>query len=505
MNNGGNYWKNVREKMNKTLRPYQQECVDAVFKRLEEGVSRQLIVLPTGSGKSITLTNIVKEFKRVLWITHRLELINQSSEYLKQLNRSVGIIKAEQFDIDHPIVVSSLQTLYRRLDRIPKDYFDCIVCDEAHIFLSKTAILPLQFFAPKLLIGATATPTRMDGMSLGNIFDEIVYEKDIKFGIDNGFLCEINAIRIKTELSLDSVRTTAGELNQKDLRLLDTPNRNKLIVDSYKKYATGRQAIVFCVDVEHCKNLYQEFIDAGISSTFVVADEKICPNRTERIEGYKTGKYTIILNVEILTTGADFPETACVIAGRPTKSLTLYLQSIGRGTRLKTHYKDCVILDIVDNTSRHELINTWTLDKNKPIEERVFITSENRQKLLEKRKASLEHILKQDVKVNLLQLPIVKISDSYRMREGATVAQLDWLKREGYDIDTNTYTKGQCSEIISSLPATEKQLWVLKKHNYDLSKGCTRGQASIAIDRIMDKKEVDKIISNTNFKFNGIK
>lgn len=502
--------------MNHTLRPYQQEAYDVVHKKLSDGISKQLLVLMTGGGKTFLTCNIIKDFKKVLWCTHTQELCDQSGEALQQIEsadnllgyKTLGIVKAEQFDISKDITIASVQTLHRRLHLIPSDYFDCIVIDEAHLAMAQSWQKFVNYFTPKLLLGLTATPFRADGMSLGNLFDEIVFERDIKFGIDNGYLCEINAIRIKTEISLDSVRTTAGELNSKDLRIIDNSVRNQLIVDSYVKYASGRQAIVFCVDVEHCQNVYQKFLDNNISTTFVVGDEKICPNRKERIADFKSGKFLVINNVNVLVAGFDHPEASCCIMARPTKSLTSYLQAVGRITRLKKSYKDAIVLDIVDNTSRHQLINTWTLDKGKDIKDKVFITEEKRKILLEqaeKKRAELQHTLKADVRINLLQLPKVKISDSWRMREAATPAQLKWLAEEGHDIINNTFTKGQASEYITNLPASDKQIWVLKKAGYEVSNGVTRGEAALAFDSIKQAEELRKIGNNSNLKFKGIR
>lgn len=496
-------------------RLYQIEAENKIFERLNSGVKSQLLVLATGMGKTRVACNVVSKFKKVLFATHTQELCDQSAEALRQViseegsqYKTVGLVKAEAFDISKDITIASVQTLHRRLERIPADYFDCIVIDEAHLAMANSWQKFANYFTPKLLLGLTATPFRADGMSLGNLFDEIVFERDIKFGIDNGYLCEINAIRIKTDINLDSVRTTAGELNSKDLRIIDTPERNQLIVDSYVKYASGRQAIVFCVDVEHCQNVYKTFLDNNISTTFVVGDEKICPDRKDRIKDFKSGKFLVINNVNVLVAGFDHPEASCCIMARPTKSLTSYLQAVGRITRLKKGFKDAIVLDIVDNTSRHQLINTWTLDRDKKIEDKVFVTKEKREILLEqaaKKRAELSHTLNQDVKINLLELPKIKMTDSYRNRNPASEGQLKWLKDQGYNTDENTYTMGQASELISNLPATEAQLWVLKKNNYNIASGCTRGQASIVISKIKDAEELKQIGSKNNLKIRGVR
>ena len=249
--------------MSKNLRPYQHEVICKVEDALKSGVNSQLVVMATGLGKTFTAVKIVEklQFKRILWVTHNEELISQSGlaflkdkfddtfakhveaigflDWVDKHNCNfgnhtgtfkMGAIKASVFKIDAEVTMASAQTLYRRLDKIPFDYFDCIVVDEAHLFLAKTFVQPLEYFKPKLLLGLTATPTRMDGLSLSNIFDQITYEYNIGQGIKDGYLCELDGIRVQTNVSLDNVRTTAGELNQKDLAdEVNIPRRNQLI------------------------------------------------------------------------------------------------------------------------------------------------------------------------------------------------------------------------------------------------------------------------------------
>jgi len=308
----------------------------------------------------------------------------------------MGLIKAESFFPEGNVVMASAATLYRRLDKFKPDDFDLIVTDEAHLFLSRSFSAPLKFFTPKLLLGATATPTRSDGVSMGDIYSEIVYEYGIAEAIKDKYLCELDGVRVKTNISLDSVRTTAGELNQKDLSdEINCFSRNKLVVDSYLKYAKGRQGIFFCVDIQHCLDLCEIFLEMGVKAAAISSNEELTGDRDPKIRALKNGQLDVILNVNILTAGFNYDEIGVIGNVCPTKSLTKYLQCIGRGTRLKSpeyvakFKQECIILDFVDNSSKHNLINAWNLDKGLDPADRIFITRENRDKLVEARKVKL--------------------------------------------------------------------------------------------------------------------
>jgi len=267
--------------MGRELRPYQNDCHNAVISDYEKGILRLLIVLFTGAGKTYLLIKLMERigFKRVLWLSFQTELVDQSAmafikdkfdtdfyEKAKEVgfldfvknngfdgeDFKIGCVKADIFDINADVVMGSVQTITNRLDLIDEDYFDCIICDEAHLFCSKSAVNVLNYFKPKLLIGATATPTRADNLQLSDIFDKISYEYGLDRGIRDGWSSELEAVRIKTSTNLDDVHTIGGEFSQRELAdEINTLSRNQLIVDSWKKYCEGRQTLAFCVDIKH--------------------------------------------------------------------------------------------------------------------------------------------------------------------------------------------------------------------------------------------------------------
>jgi len=494
--------------MVKELRPYQFKCHNDVISDYEKGIISQLIVLFTGAGKTFLLIKLLERmgFKRVLWLSFQEELVTQSAmafiadkfddnfyNYIKEVGFlnyvkdsdsrfslkgfSLGCIKGDIFKPDANVVMGSVMTVAKRLDRISPDFYDCIICDEAHLFGSKSAYSVINHFKPKLLLGCTATPTRTDGMMLGDIFDKITFEYDLGAGIKDGWCTELDAIKVKTNIDLDKVKTTAGDLNQGDLsNAVDTLVRNNLIVDKWKQYAEGRQTIAFCVNIQHAINLAEAFRESGINAVAVSSDEELTPDRSSNIRRFKEGKIEVITNVGILVAGFDHVNTGCAIMACPTKSLTKYLQSIGRAARLKYEEyvakfgQNAIILDITDVTTKHNLINCWALDSKKKLEDRCFTTQEKKDLILAERlsrSVKLEHERNVDERVKLLALPPAKQFTWKKMQEQATAPQLKWITDLGYDTQNVQYTKQQCADIIAMEPCSKREKDYLESKGYD--------------------------------------
>jgi len=336
-------------------------------------------------GKTVCAVNLAKNFNNTLFVVDSEELAEQAANAFKYDFKETGLIKADKFDVKR-ITITSIQTLHRRLDRLSPEQFDLIVVDECHGYMAKQFRKGIEFFKPKLLCGITATPARLDNLSLSDLFGEIAYEYNIKSGIEDGYLVELDAIKIKTNISLDKINTVAGELNQGQLsNEINTLARNMQISEAYLKYAAGRRTIVFCCNIKHALDLCDVFLMKGIKATAISSDEELTGDRTGKVKDFKEGKYDVIFNCNILSKGFDLPIVSCIINASPTKSLTRFMQGIGRGTRPLTGVidgletskerwsaikssdkKDCLIIDIVDNTTRHNIINAWNLDKELP-------------------------------------------------------------------------------------------------------------------------------------------
>jgi len=482
--------------MNYEVRDYQNEAIKTVFNKLASGVKNQLIVIATGLGKTYIATRIAEELEvklkkeiRILFVAHREELIDQAAEAFNNIHpMNIGIIKGTLFEIDKKVVIASVQTLTNRLNRIRKNYFDIVFIDEVHHAMAPTYVTVANHFDPVLKIGLTATPERFDGLSLGNIFDDMVFEYNIDKGIANKFLCELQGIRTETNTDISKVKRVGNEFNKQQLSLVvNTPERNELVVEKYKKFADGRQGIFFCVDMKHAMDLNEAFIKNGIISEFVVSDENLCPDRKARINRFKDGTTQILTNVMILTEGFNHHDVGAIGMVRPTQSKTVYIQAIGRGTRPKsTKFIDrfgannCIILDFVDNCGTHKLINTYSLDQGKKIEDTIFNTSIRKEKLIgvrEERERKLKTLYKKDEFIDLLNLPKVEVfAQRGRMKEEATEKQINWLKGLGVWEEGIVYTKGHASELITNQPAAEWMIRILASWGYDVRENPTQGQ-----------------------------
>jgi len=484
-------------------RPYQKESFNSISKAfLKDNITEQLAVQATGCGKraqAVQISNVpIFHDKPSLFMAHREELIIQAVNDFEKCHGfgNVGVVKGKQFDIHKKVVVASPQTLVNRLDKIHPDHFGLIQIDEAHNYMAKTFLKAVRHFNHKLRIGWTATPHRLDGLSLSNLFEKIVFEYNLDQAIKEGFLCELDAIKVKTDIELTGIKKSMGDFNQKELEhRVDTPQRNNLIAAKYKDYALGRQFVAFCVTKKHAHNLAEKFELHGMKVAVLTSDTEDRKGidtalREKRLDG--------VVNVNILTEGWDYPEIGCVIDAAPTTSLTRYLQRIGRGSRLKSPEfvekfgQNCIVLDIIDNTGKHNVVNTWELDKGKKAKEKTFVTQEKRDKLQEaedKRASERKFIadVKSDTRVNLLKLPKVLISGSPKMLEQATPAQIKFLVNLGLYDESIEYTKALASEAISNAPAQGWQIKKVKEWGYDVSDGVSIGQ----FQRIKNKIDND--------------
>lgn len=491
---------------------FQEKSIGATINAYNSGKTKLLNVMATGTGKSKTCIWLLERlgFKRVLWLSDRENLVTQSAmafikekfsdrEYneVKQkgflnwveetgglfinsdVNFTIGCIKASIWYPDCNVVMGSLQTIHNRLDKLPSDYFDAIICDEAHIYMSKIAIKTLTHFSPKLLYGMTASPFRSDGLPLSDIFEEVVFEYDIGQGIKEGFLCELEAVRIKTNISLDKVHTIGGDFNKGELvQEINVPERNILIAKSFLKYCGGRQAIGYACNIQHAMDLAATFREYGINAIAISSNEELTPDSKQKLEDYSNEKYQVVWNVGLIIAGYDNPDTGVIIHADPTKSLTEFIQKTGRGTRLKSkryvekYGQKAIILDVVDLTTKHNLVNTYKLDKEKKTEDRIFTTKEQKDAILaqiEARKATMEVKRVKDEVVQLLSLPKLKISKSYRASQDATESQLSTIKKWGYDIENTHYTHFMISEIFGKQAVHPNAVRELESWGYDVA------------------------------------
>jgi len=342
---------------------------------MERGVLRLFISLATGLGKTVIFSEAAKRLnRRTIIVVHRDELIRQAKEKLllvwPEIEKNIGIVKGDIHEPDKPVVIASIQSAFRskRLTDLQKAGFDLCIIDEAHHSAAPTyerVVRELGFLSGdpnKLLLGVTATPKRGDGVGLSSIFQEIVFSRSIAWGIRNGYLSPLIGRRISTRVSLKCVQTQAGDFVAAQLsRAINVPGRNKLIVESYQRYGSDRKkTIAFCADVQHSKDLAAMFNNANIPSAALYGTMDI-DERHGVLQAFESGKIRVLTNCGVLTEGFDSPQVDSILLCRPTRSPGLYVQCVGRGTRVSPGKQNCLIMDFVD-ASRHSLCGFETLE-----------------------------------------------------------------------------------------------------------------------------------------------
>jgi ATP-dependent helicase IRC3 len=391
------------------LREYQEEALNVIAKALSDGISKQLIVLPTGSGKTILMAAIAKHLnKRTLILAHREELIQQAFEKFKLYwpEADIGICKAERDETNHHIVIGSVQSCSKskRLASLKDSAFDVLLIDEAHHATAESyqkIIKELGFHTDqtKLLLGVTATPNRSDKDSLGETFEKVTYSRSISTMIKAGYLSPAIGRKILTNFSLQNIKMQNGDFSICELaEIVNTPERNAFIAEKYKAYATDRKGVAFCVDVAHCKDLSASFEKVGITSK-AVWGEMPTEERRNVLEDLKAGRIQVAMSCGVLTEGFDEPSISCIAMARPTKSQSLYIQCIGRGLRLWPGKQDCLVLDFTDKG--HSLDIVMSLSKTMPNTLEIHESPTGEREKIEKT-AKIEVIEECDTEFDLL-------------------------------------------------------------------------------------------------------
>lgn len=343
-----------------SLRPYQNEAKTAVLKEWDEGNAKTLLVLPTGTGKTIVFSSITEECvrrgERVLILAHRGELLEQAADKLKKsTGLNCAVEKAEQSCLGswYRVVVGSVQTLMRekRLSGFSADYFDDIIIDEAHHAVSDSYQTILRHFSRAKVLGVTATPDRGDMQNLGQVFDSLAYEYTLPKAIKEGYLSPIKAVTIPLELDLSGVAMQSGDFKASDIDTALDPYLYQ-IADEMKHYCADRKTVVFLPLVKTSHKFRDILNERGFRAAEVNGESA---DRAEVLADFDSGKYNVLCNSMLLTEGWDCPSVDCVIVLRPTKVRGLYCQMVGRGTRLCEGKKDLLLLDFLWHTERHEL------------------------------------------------------------------------------------------------------------------------------------------------------
>ena len=345
------------------LYPHQNEIAVAVRQAMR-GHQSVLVNGATGIGKTVFASYVAQSAsakgKRILFCVHRDTLIHQTARTFEEFGIQFGYIAAGMsFEKWKPVHIASIQTLARRLDKIPVP--DLLVIDEAHLAAAKTwsAVVDCYRAQGAKILGLSGSPTRLDGKPLSNLFDTMVMGPSVRWLIDNGFLSEYVAY-CPSKIDLSGVKTRMGDFNQTELaETMDKPSITGDAVEHYRKLAMGTRAVCYGVSVAHSKHVAETFNAAGIAAGHI--DGTTPKSEQQRlIRDFADGKILVLCNVELITTGFDLSAQVgrdvpieTMIGLRPTQSLALHLQTIGRALRRKP--KPAILLDHAGNILRHGL------------------------------------------------------------------------------------------------------------------------------------------------------
>ncbi len=346
---------------------HQQDALDSITKTIEAGERSGLVVMPTGTGKTVMFTMLARTLSwTTLVLVHRDELIQQAHETFRNVypGATVGIVKAQRNEWNgYDVVIASVQSLHKnRLESIPRKTFKLIIVDEAHHAPANTWKTVLSYFNVRFVLGVTATPERSDGNGLVPIFGETpVYSYDLRQAIEDNRLCRLRQFKVESYADLDKVAVRAGDFAERQLgQTVNTLARNRVVLEAYQAHASERQAVAFCAGVDHAQALARMLQRAGIKAACITGETPL-EKRRSILSDFRSRRIRVVTNCAVLTEGFDDPSISCILMARPTKSKLLYTQCIGRGLRKLKDKPDCLVLDFVDNCTRHKLVTVLHL------------------------------------------------------------------------------------------------------------------------------------------------
>ena len=349
------------------LRPYQQKMVDEIRLQYQLGHKSVLGVLSTGGGKTCIFSYIAqsaaRKGNRVCILVHRAELLDQASRALTGMGVSHGRIQANRsMDLSHAVQVASVQTLARRLHKLPRDFFHLLVVDEAHHTNAGQWATVLQHFEKAHTLGVTATPARGDGRGLGEWYQSMVLGPSAAWLTDNGFLASARVLA-PPGFDASGLRKRMGDFDAKQAEERVTTIMGDC-VSHYRKHLAGQTAIAFCCSVAHAEAVAALFLSQGIAAASIDGS-MTTEQRRDLLTALGTGRIKVLTSCSLIGEGVDVPSVGGCILLRPTQSVSLHLQMIGRCLRPSPGKPAAVVLDHVGNTLRlgHHLEDRdWTLD-----------------------------------------------------------------------------------------------------------------------------------------------
>lgn len=473
-----------------TLRPYQGEARDAVLNEWAQGHQRTLLVLPTGTGKTVVFASVVDEQtrdgSRTLVLAHRGELLMQAADKLRDAcGIQSALEKAESSSLGSflPVTVGSVQSLSqpRRLARFPKDYFKTIVVDEAHHCLSDSYQRVLEHFSDANVLGVTATPDRGDKQTLGQYFDSQAYEYSMSRAIREKYLVPIKAQMIPLELDIGSVGMSNGDYAVGEIGTALEPYLEQ-IAKEMAHYCQDRKTVVFLPLIATSQKFCRMLNEVGLRACEINGNSD---DREQVLADFETGRYDVLCNSMLLTEGWDCPSVDCVVILRPTKVRSLYQQMVGRGMRLspETGKDHLLLLDFLWLSERHDLCRPSALmAKDAAIAAKMD-----------------EQLAKDDQMYDLIEAEEQAERDILAEREQALARELAEMRRRKRKlVDPLQYALSIAAEDLTNYvptfawemaPPSQKQLEFLERRGIFPESVTNSGMASMLIDRLQRRQQ----------------
>ena len=462
----------IRNTSKAVLRDYQQDAIDCCVNAIQKGTKRIGVSMATGGGKTVIFSNLIEKLKqgsgkatfKTLVLVHRRELAHQAGRTIKRNfpNKRIQMEMGKQnSDIDQSdVIIASVQSLIRRLDKYKVSDIDLIIIDEAHHAAADSYVKILKHFNAATkdtkisVVGFSATFERADHKALSDVIDEIVYHRGMLDMINDKWLCEgkFTTVKINADLSKVEKSSSSQDFKIDSLsRVMNVPEVNEMILMTYlqkRKENDIKSALLFGVDIAHVMELHKIFDSHGIKSRYVTSNTK-AELRDEIITDFKDGKIEVLMNCGIFTEGTDMPNIDCILLARPTRSRSLLVQMIGRGLRLH-HSKDyCHIIDFVDSSNvgivsiptlvgikrSENTLDEHTLEelriireeqdeKRRLLEEKARLKLENEKTLFDESYNKFRDIIKSTDAMDLTMTTYESLSQFYENANSATATDL---------------------------------------------------------------------------------
>jgi superfamily II DNA or RNA helicase len=468
------------------LRPYQQAAFDGIYRSWGE-FRRTLLVLPTGTGKTVVFAHVarheVENGNRVLILAHRDELIRQAADKLQRATGlAAAVEKADETAADSlfQITVGSVQTLMRpkRLERFPQDYYDAVIVDEAHHCLSESYQRVLRYFDARTL-GVTATPDRGDKRNLGTYFEDIAFEYGLRQAIADGFLCRIKAQTVPLRIDLSNVRVTAGDFNDADLGNALDPYLPQIAA----AIPADRKTMIFTPLCATAQKMQAMLRGRGVRAYYASGEDR------SQVKGWEAdGPGSVMLNAMLLNEGYDHPPLDCVCVLRATKSRPFYAQMVGRGTRLAPGKQDLLVLDFLWHTAKHDLCHPASL-----VAEKEDVAA----KMTEIQEAAAGNPDAEQMDLEFLESMAKK--EVQKEREEALARELRANQRKAartvdpleFALSLHDHALEEYEPVMpwQAAPASEKQIATLARFGFAADRIPNKGFASMLLDRIIRRSK----------------